>query len=260
MRTLLFALPVLAACKGPPDAPATLDDLCSYMYSHLPDEDPAAMEAASDQIQAWMEANWQDTEGGYTVSPLDQPTVEALDAQLRNAADLTGIAVVTTSNHTVDEAAYAMVMVSQSVVYPDTFVSYDRTYIDDPECFMSRECTWLQTEEQMDSQFVSLITITSSSHSINQYIWTDSEVGISMVHRNWLTEQPDISPEWLGVTEQYYLQAFLPREGGHYRLQAMWVIYASDMVPTETGLKLTATNFETNSETLEAWLDANPMP
>ena len=46
------------------------------------------------------------TAGKTASEPIDE-WIEALDAQLRNAADLTGIAVVTTSNPTVDEAAYA---------------------------------------------------------------------------------------------------------------------------------------------------------
>lgn len=250
-------LSLLVACAAPAEAPATLDALCAYLFAHVLDEDRGAMDAGGARLADWMEAHWQESEGGSSISPLDQPTLDALDGQERHAADLAGIAVITESDHPVDDVAETVLRVDLAEVYPETMVTYDRVYLGDPEAFLAGDLPLLETEERIHSEIQSLITVTADSHSWNQYIWAETGRGPALVQRNWLLEPPVIDPEWLGASEQYTLQVFVPREGGHFRLQAMWILYASDAVPTDTALKLAANDFEGNSEALEAWMDAN---
>ena len=256
---LWAALPLLllAACRAPPAAPAALDDLCSWLFAHVLDEDPTAMDAGAARLSAWAEAHWEETDGGYAITALDQPTLDALDDVERHAAELAGIAVITESAHTVDEVAGAVLTVDLTEIYP-AMVTYDRTFYGDPGAFLARDLALLESEEWIHQEIDSLIDITADSHSWNQYLFAEADTGSALVQRNWLVEPPVLDPAWLAASEQYTIQAFVPREGGHYRLQAMWVVYASDAVPIDTGLKLTADDFERNSEYLEAWLDAHP--
>jgi hypothetical protein len=257
MRPSTLLLLFLAACKSPPQAPAALDDLCSWLFAHALDEDPAAMDAGAAQLSAWMAAHWEETDGGYAISALDQATLDALDGVERHAAELAGIAVITESAHTVDEVAAAVLTVDLTEIYP-AMVTYERTFHGDHDAFLTGDLALLETEEWIHQEIDSLIDITADSHSWNQYLFAEADTGPSLVQRNWLVEPPVLDPAWLAASEQYTLQAFVPREGGHFRLQAMWVVYASDAIPTDTGLRLTADDFQHNSEYLETWMDAHP--
>ena len=49
---LLLAL----ACKPPPDAPTEMNELTSYLFVHMGDEDPEYLEAGMTNLQTWVES------------------------------------------------------------------------------------------------------------------------------------------------------------------------------------------------------------
>jgi hypothetical protein len=245
-------------CKPPPEAPAELDELAGYLYSHHPDEDPAAMKVGLESLKAWLDANWAEAEEGYEISALDEATVDGVDEQDRATEEMLGLAVPTASIYTVDQAAYAMVGVSCDEVYPDMFVEYERDFFGDPDCFLARDCDRLEAREFMESHFA--LGVVSIAQSYNEYLWVELDSGWAMVQRNWLEMPPEVSgplASYIEVDEQFYLNLFLPSADGFWRLQATWMIFSQDGVPEDAAMNLAVNNMTDNSATLDAWLAAN---
>ena len=57
---LLLAL----ACKPPPDAPTEMNELTSYLFVHLGDEDSEYLEAGMANLQTWVNDNWNPLQEG----------------------------------------------------------------------------------------------------------------------------------------------------------------------------------------------------
>ncbi len=255
--TVAAVLLALSACKPPPEAPAELDELASYIYAHHPDEDTAALQAGLESLTAWLESNWAEAEDGYVIGALDDATVDGVDGVDRGTEDMIGLAVPTASTYTVDEATYAMVGVPCDQVYPDMFVEYEREFFGDAECFLDRECDRLEARENMESHFP--LEVVSIAQSYNEYVWVELDAGWAMVQRNWLEVPPEVTgvlASYIEVDEQFYLNLFLPAETGFWRLQATWMIFSQDGVPEDAAMNLAVNNMVDNSETLDIYLDS----
>jgi len=250
---LLFAVGCLwlAGCPRPPDAPTTLDELCSYLFVHHPDEDPAEMAAGLGNLTVWLGEHWAETEDGVVVHGLDQETVDALDGTERSVEDIVGVAVASESDHTVDEAAHALLEVDQLEVHPDVYNSYSREYVTDLDCFMDHTCDRLDTTEAMDINLA--LGVTSVHDTYNQYLWVELEGGPSLVQRSWLPEQPVVT--MVDVYEQFYINALVPIDGGHYRLQSTWMVNDQTLLGEDAILYMVGKGQQQNADNLEAWLD-----
>ena len=58
------------ACKAPPDAPTEMNELTSYLFMHMRDEDSEFLEAGMSNLQTWVENNWEPVQEGYRVQSL----------------------------------------------------------------------------------------------------------------------------------------------------------------------------------------------
>lgn len=244
----------VGGCKAPPAAPAALDDLAAYIYSHHADEDPEAMQLALEQLTTWLDQNWAEAEEGYEISALDEGTVDAVDDVDRATEGMMGLAVPTASVHTVPMSAYAMVGVPCDVVYPDLFEDYEREFVGDPDCFLDLECDRLEARENYESHFPLVVSI---SETYNQYWWVELEDGLAMVQRNWIVSPPEVTgaaASLVEVDEQFYLNLFLPRAGGFWRLQTTWMIFSQDSVPEDAAMQMAVSSMVGNSDTLDDYL------
>ena len=255
MRRSLIPVLCLAAiaCKPPPDAPKDLDELCGYLYSHHDDEDLDAMEAGLANLLAWLDVNWEEATEGYVVTELTQATVNDLDGQERSVEGILGLAMAHRSSHPVYESAYAFAGTDQDVVFPELYDEYDREYLSDADCFLDQECERLEALEEMVTSYIGGITSTSNAHS--QYLWAELDEGDAMVMRNWFVAPPEVNFDWITIEEQYYLNLFLPRGNGSYRLQAMWLVFEQDNVPEDMALSMATSDMTDNFEQLDAYLD-----
>jgi hypothetical protein len=253
----LLPLPLLlltTACKPPPEAPRELDELAAYIYAHHADEDPAAEQDALSKLTAWLEENWADAEDGYEIGALDEATVDSLDDVDRATEGMLGLAVPTASEHSVDEAAYAMLAVLESEVYPKMFVEYEREQIGDIDCFLAHDCDRVEARENMKSDFGLVVSV---SQAYNRYLWVDLEGGPAFVQQNWIEFPPDVTgtlASYVEVDEQFYLNLFMPRADGFWRLQATWMIFTQDGVPQDVAMNMAVANMQGNSETLDDYL------
>lgn len=241
---------LLLACAAP-EAPAELDELTVYLYENHADDE--AMAVGVESLATWLEAN-SDLEPDYGVSPLSAESVDTLDEVDRSVEGLIGLAVVTPSVHTVEDAGFAMVGADLLDVYPDMFVEHSVDWVGDRACWLDGECARLEGQEDYQSQFA--FGIESHARPYNEYLWLDTDVGKAMVQRNWMTEPPEVNSALLEVEEQYYLNLFVESsDGGWWRLQSTWMVYNNNGVDEDLALGATGNSMRDNSEALDAFLD-----
>jgi len=253
---------VWVGCKAPIEAPETFDELTGFLFSHHMDEDPEALQVGLNELIAWIDEQEGEMEEAYTVGPLDAAAVDAVDDVDRSAEGLVGLAVLTHSVFSVEKATFAMVSADMPEVYPDDYVSYNREVIGDGACFVEGDCLRVETIEDAESKFPMGIKSIWTAH--NQFVWVDAPEpdkdeaalwsGRAMIQRNWLVEPPDVNFSWIEVDEQLYLNAFVPSADGHWRLQAVWVIFTQDGVPEGAALNTSANNMADDSEILDEFL------
>ena len=246
---------LLAGCHRLPEAPAEFRDQCAWVFEHAWDDDPEALVAGLDRMHDWLATEW-DPEAdadGFVVDAPSEEAMDALDEEDRTSAGMVGIALPTASTHAPADAAEALMAVPQDEVFPDTFSDYERTWLSGPDCFLDRTCDRAEAMEHMVSDFGIAGTTESDAH--NQYMWGPASAGDALVHRNWLVDPPVTTGLIPGVDQQAYLDVFLPADGGSWRVQAQWTLYEGD-IPEGTAQTLVVHFFESSSEELEAWMDA----
>ncbi len=250
----LVLVAALTACRAV-EAPEEFDELVVWLYENHPTEDPAYLEAGVDSLVAWIEGE-EEIANRYTISALGEDAVNALDEVERVAWGLVGMAVITGSEYTVDDAADAMVIASIDDVYPE-FVTYQRQWLgdSDPGCFVDLDCARAESLENYEAHYAgNLITIAESQ---NQYVWVEAATGPTFFQRNWLTHPPEVNQSLAEVDEQMYLNLFVPREaGGHWRLQATWMDPTLDDID-QAAIGAVAGSMRRNSETLDEYFASN---
>ena len=234
-----LALGTLAvACKGrPEDAPAELDDLCAYLYSHHSDEDPAAEEAGVANLALWLDAHMDETAEGYTVHNLDQSTLDSLDSQDRDVTKIIGSAVGSSTELAVDDLVGPLITEDQALIYTSNFDSFERTFTTDPECFVDGTCDRVVFENVS----VADLSIAGSleTKSQGQDLWVSTEHGMAIVHRSYMHEPAKNT--FIQMEQQYNLAVTIPMaSGGVARLQAVWadVEFVGMDVPESTALNM----------------------
>ncbi|MDP2312338.1 MAG: hypothetical protein Q8P41_05490 [Pseudomonadota bacterium] len=222
MRSFLLVLPLLVGCKpAPPDAPEELNELVGYLYTNVPGEDPAPLEVGAVNLDVWLQERIDETLVGYTVDNLTPESIEALGEGERDLEELAGAAVGHVSVFPTEELVTALVVDDPMNIYPGTYVSFEREFDGDPECFASGECDWLEAEVHASFDYVLMQVQT---HSRVQYRWIDSEVGRVYVERTWLREAAVVTSTFIEVDQQYYLRVVLPDGEGTRSIQATWVV------------------------------------
>ena len=251
----VFAIALSSGCKRPAEAPAELDELCAYLYTHIDDDDDEALVAGLENLDVWLAAHLDETLEGYTVENLDQETVNALDDQDRDITGLLGAAVGSDSAFSVTDITMATAIEDQMVVFPDTYNEYERTYVTDEDCFEDRSCDTLEVENFTISKYAGLITVTSEN--TGQYRWVETASGVAMIQRTWLHEPAQIEPAIAALQEQFYLTVTLPIDNGSRRLQATWMIgeLIGASVPEAGALNMIINSMQKLSVDLEAWLE-----
>ncbi len=257
MRPLLLSSLLLItgiACSRPPDAPIDLETLTGYLFTHMTDEEPEAMEAGIANISTWLDANIEATSEGYAIANLDQESLDALDDTERSAANLDGAAVSTQSAFELQTIAEALIVADQQVVYPDRFDNYDREFVEDVDCFIAHECETLNFNSDLTTNLPLNIKVTNLVNGSLR--WVNTEQGPALVGRTWLTGPADVSVDFFKVHAQYYLTVNLPRAEGTDRLHAMWAeteILGVD-IPEATALNMLIDSLGAGDEMLYEYL------
>jgi hypothetical protein len=258
----------ILACKRPPEAPQELDALVSYLFEEHLAEDPDVMVAGVENLRAWFETDFapDDNKGFELQQGLSEATVDGLDASAayrdplavdeRSASPLGGAGAATVGEHPFDDYVAAMVAFDQDEVFPQTFEAWSRTWrLCDGATFAERGCDFLESDEEQSSNFG--FGFKSVGEAYNQYRWFELDDGRwAMSHRNWQLYPPEVSKDLMEVSDQYYLNIFIPSSNGSsvYRFQATWAVFGED-VPETVALDLTTGSMFDSSKNLETWLD-----
>jgi hypothetical protein len=253
--SLSLALAISAGCKGPPEAPAELNDLCAYLFTHMDDEDPEALQLGVANLDAWVDAHFEETLEGYEINNLDQETVDGLYGAPQDLTALAGAAVGTESDHSVDDLAGALVLGDQTEVYPDTYEVFQRIFVTEGACFVNHSCEATEFTNHLTTNLPLGITITHDS--TGQYRWVELDSGAAMINRSWLAAPAEINVDWLRINKQFSVSVTLPRPNGEIRMQAIWVQaeFLTGNVPENTALNMTISSLQKNDERLYEYLD-----
>jgi len=259
LSSALLMLTVAVGCKAPPPAPEELDELCAYLFAHAADEDTRELEQGLQNMDTWMLANLEDTLDGYSVTNLSDAAVEVLDDRNHNTEDMIGAAVGTISEgYSPYPFAIALTVEDPVEVIPGSHEDYERTFIGDEQCFADMECDSLETTNHLWDNYPIIGDVDSENYSY--FRWVESEGGLAMVQRSWLTRPSDVEWDNFELHDQYYLNLLLPYgDGGTLTLQSMWVdaTLGDSSVPEAMALNLVVSQMQSVYEDVEAFLDDN---
>lgn len=174
MSALLF--PLLLGCKGPPQAPAELSELCSYFFTHMGEEDDEALAMGIENLAAWFGENGTEApEDGFEVTQIDVETAYALpDIDLSATSQeefqdgLVGAAVVNVHAHALDDLAYAIVGADQMEVFPSDYQAFERTFLDGDctvDAFLDLACDQVEAYNYSEASYAGLLQVKSENRA-----------------------------------------------------------------------------------------------
>lgn len=255
---MIALLPLLAGCKAPPSAPAELDQLVGYLFNHLADEEPDALEAGAANLDAWLSKRLDETLEGYKVDNLSEEVVSSLGEGERDLAGLAGAAVGHESPYPVNDWVNAIVLNSAAEIYGDTYSAFERKFKEgEPKDFAKGKADWLEAETWATSSYAGLITVETNSG--NQYRRIETEKGPAMVYRTWLRKPATVSMDSLSVEQQYYMWMSIPHNGGARSIQATWVVATlkDSSIDENLALNLVINGMAGNAESVDGWMEEN---
>lgn len=258
-----LAAALLGGCKAPPDAPGELSDLTAYLFEHVADEDPAALEAAVESLAVWFDDNGlEEPEEGFTVAPLSFQAAQGLPgldlsglSQEEFTDGLVGAAVVSVHRHDVDGLAEALVAADQMEVFPDDYKVFERSFIVGPDCFIAHDCELAEATNYSESTYAGILSVTSENYT--QWRWVETEERTALVHRSWLTAPADIDPALAEIPAQFFTTAaFRLDDGTVVRMQTVWfVALLASIEANNFMLNNFIKSLRKSGEQVEAWLD-----
>lgn len=257
---LLFAIAIalLPGCRHLPEAPQELDELCGYLFQHANDEpEDLTIEAGAINLDAWLDINIDATAEGYSVNTLSDDAVNALDDGDRSLDGVKGAAVGYTSENDLETLMSTLVSASPADMYPDEYLSFQRTWNGDPDCFAAGDCDSLEAESFSTLSLPA--GIQADVDSMVQYRWVDTEdFGRIAVQRTWMHVPPTLNVTWLTVDQQYYVWMFIPNNdaGGSRSIQATWMVasFLGTAPPEDFVLNTVVSSMQGNSTGLDDWI------
>jgi len=193
------------------------------LYEHAWDEDEVYLEVGLSNLELWLVDHMSELGEGYEVTNLSQEAVSSLEGDDRDVTGLLGAAVGYDFEFPVEDVTLAMVYDDPSIMYPEIYDYYDRTFLQGEECFATRECS--RAEFDVHSRQYMPLGIELEATFRTQYHWVEMESGLAVVQRVWTREPPIINKDWLTVDQEYFLSVTLSLpDGRSRRVASMWVI------------------------------------
>jgi len=255
LRPSLAVLTTLAVgCAAPPEAPEKLEELAAFLFDHADDDDPEALAVGVENLDAWLGRNLEEAREGYTINTLSAAAIEGVNVDPEHAEGLVGAAVATTLPKGTKAITKALTLADPTKVYPDTYSTYEREWIDDPHCFVDRDCESADMRAHTVSEYPMSLEVTSDFKA--QYRWVETEAGMAMVQRTWLRRPADVSKDWVSVPAQFFLSVNIPRDGKTLRLQTTWIAaeLGDTPVPEATALNMVIDSMISGDEELAEWV------
>ena len=234
----MLSLLTFIACKAIV-APEDFDNLTSYLYQHLPDDNPALVEAGMENMLTWAEENVESLEEGYYVSQLSMDAIHTVHPDLAEL-NLMGAALSIDIQHDVDTVARLLFLQgpSDEEPAPDAESYHVRVYNEDPQCFIDRECEMLSWTSQVLSEMP--LSIVIETQYIGQVRWVETSYGPALLKRRWFITDPVVSVNWADLKAEYALKLSLPMADGvgSRRIEVNWIDIRLGDIPISEDLGL----------------------
>jgi hypothetical protein len=255
---LTFILLYFGIGCAPPDAPQTLDQLGSYLFEEFENSDIRYMEEGIKNLHEWVEENREDVQEGYRIENLTIEAVAALNVtETPNLEGLIGAAVATDISFSVEETLTIALETDPIEIDPDAYGYFNRTWAEDPECFLSKECTEITYVAEIQNNFP--LGIVTESKTIGTYKWFFLEEGDFATQRRWLLEPAISNQDWLEVNQDYAISVYIPTEIGMRFMDIEWVVtkLGDIPVPEDFALSLAISAMSKGRKNIEAYLEEN---
>lgn len=146
----------LLACHSTQPAPADLDGLAHWYWSHYDGADDAASDdaavlAATLNLDAAVGDLAQPMTGTLTDLSTDEQAVLGLESP-HDIAAAAGMFLMNTVPCTMDQIERITIALEQDALYPDTYTSYARTYTSDADAYLARETPYLTWRSSIDAE------------------------------------------------------------------------------------------------------------
>lgn len=198
---------LLACVSGTPPVSPPPDLAASFSALYADPTDADALEVLRDKVE----------DIGYRLDALSESDLGDRPHPDRDLDDALGGANAGPSPHALDSHLAFILLPDQSVVNPDQYEQFDRTFLEGGECFADGSCDSLRTWN--DIVKVAAFGVKIPYAYEKAYV----RVGDAIVARGWVEEESLSADDQNGILQSYNLDVFWPTDdGGTRRVQAQW--------------------------------------
>ena len=243
---------------APPDAPETLDELGSYLFSEFQNPDPRYMKEGLRNLDAWLSDNREDVIEGYRIENLSTVAVNALQIPASNSLDgLIGAAVATDTGLEMETVLEVSYRADPMLVAPDAYGYYNRVWGEDAECFFTGSCN--RTTYDIETENILPLGIVTQAKSHGEYLRVVLPEKEYIIQRRWFTEPASCNQDWLKPEQDYAISVFIPLEDGMRFMDMEWVVTKlGDMpFPEDLALSLAIGAIQDGRRNLENYINEN---
>ena len=142
-------------------------------------------------------------------------------------------------------------------INPDAYGYFDRTWDNDLDCFLSKECQQINYIADTHSYFPLGIELFSQVYG--QYMWVYTEYGDYVVQRRWMLAPGESNMDWFQADQDYAISVLIPTESGMRFMDMEWIVtYLGDIpVPEDFAIGLAIDTIIKNRRQIESYIIEN---
>lgn len=213
---------LLLGCKNPEPSPSELTELCAWTFAHQDDAD--ALPDGLSHLDAWLDQHAGEQEG-WQLPPLSDDDVAEVDHADRDVAAALGAVVEGPSAHDLDAHVAFILLPDQSVVNPDDYDLFARSFLEGGDCFAPGDCAMVRTWNDVikNASFgVQIPYAYQKDYHRVDYVTEAGDARTAVVSRGSVPEESFAEDGKNGILQSYTLDVFLSRPEGIHRVQAQW--------------------------------------
>jgi len=215
---------------APPDAPETLDELGSYLFTELPNPDIRYMEEGVSNLVSWIQENRENVHDGYRIQNLDTAAISTLGLdEDPNLEGLIGAAVATDTGLELVDVLDVIYNISPLEINRDAYGYFNRTWGDDSDCFFAGNCPRTSYYVEVENNLP--LGIITQSKMQGEYLYVTIADTTYIAHRRWFVEPASCNQDWLNAEQNYSLSIFMPTDTGLQFMDVEWIVTKLGDVP-----------------------------
>lgn len=266
MRPLLLLLPLLAACAPPEPAPEDIEDLMLFTFRHYEADEGTNARSLADagknlltffDSRSWIDEDSNDPDADFeagfeaTVERLTHDESDLLDPEpeVNEPEAAVGVLVARWQDCTLQELDDIYMEADQGRLFPENYVSYERTRFDDRDCYAGGDCNasdWeadiIQEQNVIGTTYTYDMTLASGIRRFDAIPASDDITAPKLegrVSRTWLTNEAQIEPsDFARFYQNYQIEIMVPSGSGLVHFYAQWTHLEAGVLNTEAAVFL----------------------